>query len=70
MTSKYLYDESWATQYELSTLKPPKRRPTRSYLKQNEEKERYAISEYDSTLNINELSFSWVNQTSKKGNEL
>lgn len=28
--SKYLYEESWATQYEFRTRSPPKRRPTRS----------------------------------------
>lgn len=31
ITSKYLYEESWATQYELSTRSPPRRRPTRSW---------------------------------------
>lgn len=31
MTSKYLYEESCATQYEFKTRSPPQRRPTRSW---------------------------------------
>lgn len=35
ITSKYLYVESWATQYELSTLKLPQYRPARSWRKED-----------------------------------
>lgn len=35
ITSKYLYVESWATQYELSTRKLPQYRPARSWRKEN-----------------------------------
>lgn len=62
ITSKYLYEASWATQYEFNTRKPPRRRPTRSYVKcaMKETKIMQALLDCCCSMQISAMLVDWL----------